>query len=41
MEGLAFRQEGLALQSLYLRNSWHDILTFARLRSEWLAHQSV
>jgi len=37
MEGLAFRQEGLALQSLYLRNSWHDILTFARLRSEWLA----
>ena len=41
LEGLAFRQEGLALQSLYLRNSWHDILTFAQLRSEWLANQSA
>jgi [ribosomal protein S5]-alanine N-acetyltransferase len=37
LERLAFRQEGLALQSLYLRNSWHDILTFAQLRREWLA----
>lgn len=37
LEGLAFRREGLALQSLHLRNSWHDILTFAQLRSEWLA----
>jgi ribosomal-protein-alanine N-acetyltransferase len=37
LQRLAFRQEGLALQSLYLRNSWHDILTFAQLRSEWLA----
>jgi ribosomal-protein-alanine N-acetyltransferase len=37
LEGLAFRQEGLALQSLHLRNSWHDILTFAQLRHEWLA----
>lgn len=36
LERLAFRREGLALQSLYLRNSWHDILTFARLRREWL-----
>jgi ribosomal-protein-alanine N-acetyltransferase len=35
LEGLAFRQEGLALQSLYLRNSWHDILSFAQLRSEY------
>ena len=41
LEGLAFRREGLALQSLYLRNSWHDILTFAQLRSEWLANQSA
>ena len=41
LEGLAFRQEGLALQSLYLRNSWHDILSFAQLRSEWLANQSA
>jgi ribosomal-protein-alanine N-acetyltransferase len=35
LEGLGFRQEGLALQSLYLRNSWHDILSFAQLRSEY------
>ncbi len=41
LEGLAFRQEGLALQSLYLRDSWHDILSFAQLRSEWLANQSA
>lgn len=40
LEGLGFRQEGLALQSLYLRKSWHDILTFARLRSEWLMRPS-
>jgi RimJ/RimL family protein N-acetyltransferase/catechol 2,3-dioxygenase-like lactoylglutathione lyase family enzyme len=37
LEGLGFRREGLALQSLYLRNAWHDILTFGLLRSEWLA----
>jgi RimJ/RimL family protein N-acetyltransferase/catechol 2,3-dioxygenase-like lactoylglutathione lyase family enzyme len=37
LEGLKFRREGLALQSLYLRNTWHDILTFGQLRSEWLA----
>ncbi|HEY2780751.1 MAG TPA: GNAT family protein [Steroidobacteraceae bacterium] len=37
LEGLGFREEGLALQSLYLRNSWHDILTFALLRTEWRA----
>lgn len=35
LEGLGFRREGLALQSLYLRNAWHDILTFGQLRSEW------
>jgi ribosomal-protein-alanine N-acetyltransferase len=35
LKGLAFREEGLTLQSLYLRRSWHDILTFAQLRSEW------
>ncbi|HEX3602623.1 MAG TPA: GNAT family N-acetyltransferase [Steroidobacteraceae bacterium] len=39
LEGLAFRQEGLALQSLFLRTSWHDILTFAQLRTEWVALQ--
>jgi RimJ/RimL family protein N-acetyltransferase/catechol 2,3-dioxygenase-like lactoylglutathione lyase family enzyme len=37
LEGLKFRREGLALESLYLRNAWHDILTFGQLRSEWLA----
>jgi catechol 2,3-dioxygenase-like lactoylglutathione lyase family enzyme len=37
LEGLGFRREGLALQSLYVRNAWHDILTFGQLRSEWLA----
>jgi RimJ/RimL family protein N-acetyltransferase/catechol 2,3-dioxygenase-like lactoylglutathione lyase family enzyme len=36
LEGLRFRREALALQSLYLRNAWHDILTFGQLRSEWL-----
>jgi [ribosomal protein S5]-alanine N-acetyltransferase len=40
LEGLAFRQEGLSLQSLYLRGSWHDILTFAQLRSEYPLRQS-
>lgn len=39
LSGLGFRQEGLALQSLYLRNSWHDILTFAQIRTEWRARQ--
>jgi RimJ/RimL family protein N-acetyltransferase/catechol 2,3-dioxygenase-like lactoylglutathione lyase family enzyme len=37
LEGLGFRREGLALQSLYLRNDWHDVLTFGQLRSERLA----
>jgi [ribosomal protein S5]-alanine N-acetyltransferase len=35
LDGLGFRREGLALQSLYLRNAWHDILTFGQLHSEW------
>jgi RimJ/RimL family protein N-acetyltransferase len=39
LAGMGFRQEGLALQSMYLRNSWHDILTFALLRSEWRARR--
>jgi RimJ/RimL family protein N-acetyltransferase len=37
LEGLGFRREGLALQSLFLRDAWHDILTFGQLRAEWLA----
>jgi catechol 2,3-dioxygenase-like lactoylglutathione lyase family enzyme len=35
LQGLGFRREGLAPQSLYLRDAWHDILTFGQLRSEW------
>lgn len=37
LEGLGFRREGLALQSLFLRNAWHDILTFGQLQAEWSA----
>jgi len=40
LEGLGFRREGLALHSQYLRNAWHDILTFGQLRSEWLTATS-
>jgi RimJ/RimL family protein N-acetyltransferase len=35
LEGLGFRQEGLLRQGMYAREWWHDILTFAQLRSEW------
>jgi ribosomal-protein-alanine N-acetyltransferase len=35
LEGLGFRREGLALQSLHVRNAWHDILTFGQLLTEW------
>jgi [ribosomal protein S5]-alanine N-acetyltransferase len=34
LEGLGFRQEGIALQSLYVRNAWHDLKSYARLSSE-------
>ena len=34
LEGLGFREEGIALQSLHVRNAWHDIITYARLGSE-------
>jgi RimJ/RimL family protein N-acetyltransferase len=34
LEGLGFRQEGIALQGVYARNTWHDVITYARLRSE-------
>lgn len=30
-----FRYEGCALQSIFVRNAWHDVKTFAMLRSEW------
>ena len=35
LKGLGFRQEGMSTQSMYVRESWHDILTFAQLHSEW------
>lgn len=35
LEGLGFRDEGVALQLLYVRNAWHDVRTFAMLRREW------
>jgi ribosomal-protein-alanine N-acetyltransferase len=34
LEGLGFRQEGIALQSAYVRNAWHDLISFARLSYE-------
>lgn len=40
LEGLGFRQEGLSRQGAYVRKSWHDILTFAQLRSEWRGQRS-
>src|SRR5258707_4547769 len=33
--GLAFRQEGLALQGLYLLGFWHDNLSVAQLPYAW------
>jgi RimJ/RimL family protein N-acetyltransferase len=30
---LGFRQEGLARQAVFARGAWHDVLNFARLRS--------
>jgi [ribosomal protein S5]-alanine N-acetyltransferase len=35
VEELGFREEGVALQSFYVRNTWFDVRTFAMLRSEW------
>jgi [ribosomal protein S5]-alanine N-acetyltransferase len=34
LEGLGFRHEGIAVQSAYVRNAWHDLITYARLSSE-------
>ena len=32
---LGFRYEGCKVQSFFIRNAWHDLQTFAMLRSEW------
>jgi ribosomal-protein-alanine N-acetyltransferase len=34
LEGLGFRQEGIALQAVYARNTWHDVITYAHLSFE-------
>jgi [ribosomal protein S5]-alanine N-acetyltransferase len=34
LEGLGFRREGVELQCLYVRNAWHDLITYARLSFE-------
>lgn len=35
LQKLGFRYEGCALKSFFVRNAWHDLQTFAMLRSEW------
>ena len=35
LQKLGFRYEGCKLQSFFVRNEWHDLQTFAMLRSEW------
>jgi len=35
LQSLGFRFEGCALQSIYVRDAWHDVQTFAMLRGEW------
>jgi RimJ/RimL family protein N-acetyltransferase len=35
LQKLGFRREGCALKSFFIRNAWHDLQTFAMLRSEW------
>jgi RimJ/RimL family protein N-acetyltransferase len=32
---LGFRYEGCALKAFFVREAWHDLQTFAMLRSEW------
>ena len=35
LQKLGFRHEGCTLKSFFVRNTWHDLQTFAMLRSEW------
>jgi RimJ/RimL family protein N-acetyltransferase len=35
LQKLGFRYEGCALRALFVREAWHDLQTFAMLRSEW------
>lgn len=36
LQRLGFRYEGCALKAFFVREAWHDVQTFAMLRSEWL-----
>lgn len=35
LQKLGFRYEGCKLKSFFVRDAWHDLQTFAMLRSEW------
>jgi ribosomal-protein-alanine N-acetyltransferase len=35
LQKLGFRYEGCTLKSFFVRAAWHDLQTFAMLRSEW------
>ena len=35
LQKLGFRYEGCTLKSFFVRNTWHDLQTFAMLRREW------
>jgi RimJ/RimL family protein N-acetyltransferase len=35
LQKLGFRYEGCALKAMFVREVWHDVQTFAMLRSEW------
>jgi [ribosomal protein S5]-alanine N-acetyltransferase len=35
LQKLGFRYEGCTLKSFFVRSAWHDLQTFAMLRSEW------
>jgi [ribosomal protein S5]-alanine N-acetyltransferase len=35
LQKLGFRYEGCALKAFFVRDTWHDLQTFAMLRSEW------
>jgi ribosomal-protein-alanine N-acetyltransferase len=37
LDGLGYRREGVGKESLFARGSWHDVWTFALLRSEYEA----
>jgi ribosomal-protein-alanine N-acetyltransferase len=36
LQKLGFRYEGCALKAFFVREAWHDLQTFAMLRSEWM-----